>query len=51
MKLLRGNTPVIAPFGGEHLYVTEEDFKRYVTAVNAFWTELSVEILRIYPGL
>ena len=49
-KLSGGRTRVIAPFGGEHLYVTDDDFRRYVAVVKAFWTEFSEEIRKRYPG-
>jgi hypothetical protein len=42
-----GFAQVIAPLGGEHLYVTEDDFKGYAEAVKKFWTELSTEVRSI----
>ena len=39
-----GRGPVIAPLGGEHLYLTANDFKDYAEAVKAFWTELRKEV-------
>ncbi len=44
-----GSGPVIAPLGGEHLYVTEDDFKGYAEAVKSFWTELSAEVRSMAP--
>ncbi len=37
-------TPVIAPLGGEDLYLTGDDFRSYAEAVKAFWSELSKEL-------
>ena len=46
-----GRGPVIAPLGGEHLYLTADDFKDYAEAVKAFWTELSTEVRSIVTRL
>lgn len=37
--------PVIAPLGGEDLYMTPERFQEYATAVIGFWDELARRIL------
>lgn len=37
--------PVIAPLGGEDLYLTPEGFQEYARAVIAFWEELARRIL------
>lgn len=39
--------PVIAPLGGEDLYLTTEGFKGYTDAVKAFWSELASELERL----
>jgi len=39
-----GPGPVIAPLGGEHLYLAEEDFKAYADAVKGFLIELSERV-------
>ncbi len=41
---LPGNVPVIAPLGGEHLYLTAEAFKEYADAVKALWEELASKL-------
>lgn len=38
-------TPVIAPLGGQDLYLSPEGFQEYVRAVIAFWNELARKIL------
>lgn len=42
-----GPLRVIAPLGGEALYLTPEGFKAYADAVKAFWTELSTKVRSI----
>lgn len=36
--------PVIAPFGGDDLYITVESFKQYADAVVAFWEEFATKL-------
>ncbi len=39
-----GALPVIAPLGGEDLYLTPEGFQEYAAAVIAFWEELAAKV-------